>query len=252
MKKALCILLTFALFFGVACVAKASSDVSYRVYAEETTVTDGKVTIPVKIENNGGFMGFAIKVDYDSSILTPVSVSKGSMLSGMLDDSIGKSGANSIKIVYAGSSDVTSDGELFTIEFSSTRSDKNKVEITITSLNEETYDESYNDVVFNCEKIVLIYNNGSTNTSDDSDSTKPSETVVPDDTTKADDSESSTNPDETTKPEETTKVEDDEGDDVKDKLSVRIKKWAAGLAKPFNSIMSVIVAPLVFVISLFE
>ena len=86
MKRFISVILAFVMALTVATNVSAVSD---RVYSEPVVCEKGdRITIPVKIEGNSGFMGFAVIVNYDKEVFTPVSVSKGAMLTGIFNDSI--------------------------------------------------------------------------------------------------------------------------------------------------------------------
>lgn len=212
MKKiaAIFIALTLALAFAIPSFAVETSN---RVYGDEISAKAGEtIKIPVKIENCSGFMGFEINVTYDSNVLTPISAVKGSILTGMMDDSIETSKNSDFKVIYSGSDLINEDGEIIILTFTVKEAVEDKTVISLSAKDNDAFDDKYNDVKLNCESVTVNFNS----------------TENPD------------NPDNPDNPSEG------------DKLSVRIKKWAASLATPFNSIMSIIVAPIVFVVSLFE
>lgn len=183
-----------------------------RIYSEAVNAKAGEtVVIPVKIDGNTGFMGFKITIAYDSGVLTPVSVTKADALSGLLNDSIETSTDSSFSVVYSGTGNCTQNGKIFDVSFKVKENAKNSTELDVAFTQSDTFDEKYEDIVFNCEKITVSF--GGNNP---------------------------TNPEDPENPEENLK------------LSERIRRWAAGLAAPFNTIMSIIVAPVVFIVSLFE
>ena len=215
MKKAATLFLAVALMLCIMLPVFSAS--VNTVSAETVSAKAGEtVSIPVKIEGNNGFMGFGIIVNYDPSILTPESVSKGSILSGMFEDSITTSEPGSFKVIHAGTTLNEENGDLFTLVFRVAENAKS-TQITLEAVKEDTFDENYQDIVLKCEPIPVTIEGG---TSDPTDPTNP---------------DNPTNPSE---PEE-------------EKLSDRIQNWASNLSTPLNSIMGVVVAPIVFVLRLF-
>lgn len=232
-KKLAVILLSLALVLSVALNTFAAS-VPNRVYSDSVSVeSGGQVTIPVKIENNDGFMGFVIIVTYDAEALTPVSVSKGEILAGMFNDSIETATDNSFKVVFSGTGNITADGVLFNIVFKAANDTSGKYDIDLSYSQQDTFNENWNNVVLNCEKIETIVTvNGTTAAPDP---TEPSTTEP----TEQEPSEPSTEP--STEPSDSQKP-----------LSVRMREWVKGLPVPFNFILGIFVIPAAFIVSIFE
>lgn len=116
----------------------------------------GSLSVPVYIENNEGFMGLNIGLSYDDSVLTPVSVSAGSMLSGgMFNDSVGYSEPGFVNVVYFGSGNVTENGTLFTVEFSVTGAGDCSTEIVLSYDEQDTFNESWDSVALECSEIAV-------------------------------------------------------------------------------------------------
>lgn len=240
MKKTAAVILAVAILMSVMFNVFAS-DVTNKIYADTVTVEAGEqITISVKIENNKGFMGFAIIVTYDDDAFTPVSVSKGTMLTGMFNDSIATSTDNSFKVVFTGTGDITSDGVLFNAVFDVSDDASGKYDIELSYSQQDTFKEGWADVIFNCKQAeVVVTVNG---------------TTAPETTVTAPTTEPSTQPDEedTTKPVTEPSTEpSDEPDDGKP-LSVRMREWVNGLPMPFNIILGIFVIPVALVISIFE
>ena len=99
---------------------------------------------------------------------------------------------------------IVSDGQLFTVKFNVSESAFADTAVSLSYSQEDTFDESFNDVILNCENITVSFDGGTI---------EPSEEL---------------------------------------KLSERIQKWAAELPSPWNTIMSILTAPVVFIISIFE
>lgn len=237
MKKTTAILLSvFILVLGTFNVF--ASNVTNRVYADTVTVeSGGQVTVPIKIENNDGFMGFSITVTYDSDVVIPVSVSKGSILNGMFNDSIETSTDNSFKVIYTGTDDIVSDGELFCILFDVSKNASGVCDIELSYSQQDTFKEGWINAVFNCEDSkVIITVDGTTALSPETEPT----THITDST-----NESSSHKEDPTKPQE-------EPDENTKPLSVRMREWVGGLIVPLNIILGIFVYPISYIISIFE
>ena len=235
-KKLAVILLSLVLALSAVYNTFAAS-VPNRVYAGSISVESGeRVTIPVKIENNGGFMGFSIIVTYDAEIFTPVSVSKGEILAGMFNDSIDTATDNSFKVVFTGTGNVTGDGVIFNIVFDVSDEASGKYDISLSYSQQDTFNEKWDNVVLNCEKIETVVTvNGTTAAPAP---TEPS-TTEPSPTGPDSDDPSTTEP--STEPSDGQKP-----------LSVRMREWVKGLPIPLNYLLSIFVIPLALIVSVFE
>lgn len=131
------------------------------VYSENASVNAGEqITVPVMIKDNTGLMGFSILLKYDSTMLEPVSVNGGDILSaGSLQDSIGYSAAGEVTIVWTGSEDMTSDGKLFDIVFKAKETATGVAIVNIAYSQNDTFNELYNDVSLECKHFTVIVNN---------------------------------------------------------------------------------------------
>ena len=210
MKRILALFCCAALVFALRVSGSAAQAVPNRVYATTVMAAAGEtVSIPVCISGNTGFMGFAILVDYDAAVLTPVSAAKSSALSGMFDDSIETAEPGSFKVVYTGVGNVTADGQLFDVVFVVSGDVGGSTTIGLSYSQEDTFDENWHNVVFQCEEITLSFSG-----------------------------------------EPTTPEAPPEEPDEKPKLSERINSRVAQLQAPWSGIVSVLLAPLVFVLRL--
>lgn len=161
-KKHLAILLSMIVIFvstGILAAGAISADVS--VYSPPTDIVAGdNIKIPVYIKNNSGILGFKLIVNYDSDVLTPVSVDLGKVLSGGLQDNItGDSVPGEFNVYWAGSDEFTSDGIMFYINFSTSADAVGKSEIQLSYSQEDTFDVDFNDVKLACSPIELSIEN---------------------------------------------------------------------------------------------
>lgn len=262
MKKITATFFSILIFVLVICNALAYN-VTNRIYADTITAESGEsVTIPIKIQNNKCFMGFAVIVTYDENVFTPVSVSKGSMLSGMFNDSIATSTNNSFKVVYTGTGNITADGTMFNVVFDVAEGVSGKYEILLSYSQQDTFNENWDNVVFACEDIdVILTENGTTATTEATTIiTTEATTQKQEITTQATTFVSSvtkpvnTEPsvDETTRPVTEPSTEPADEPEEGKPLSVRMNEWVNGLPFPLNIILGIFVIPVAFFISLFE
>ena len=241
MKKIICTILSLALL-SVSLVCDFAQDTENHVFAENVNTIPGEyVTVPVCIENNTGFMGFSITVTYPQEDLTPVSVEKGSALSGMFNDSISTATDNSFRVVYTGVSDITADGCLFYITFKVADNAADRVNwIELSYSQADTFKEGWEDVELFCDMFYInVINEQAT-------------TEIP--TTQVEESESTTDVGEVTTAEsDVTETEPTEQpDDESAPLSVRMRNWVNSLVFPLNILLGIFVIPVSFVVSIFE
>lgn len=245
MKKVIALFLSGII--AVSFVLTVFASMPNRVYAESVTAEAGDtVTIPVMIENNEGFMGFAVFVTYDKSVFKPVSVTKGSMISGLFNDSISTSKTNTFKVVCSETSNVTANGVLFSLKFDVLDGASGKQEIRLSYSQQDTFDENWNNVSFACEDIdVVVTQNGTTAPTTVTTTTTSTTEPETEETTKP----STQNPEETTTKPHTTEPEITDPD-VRPKLtSELIREWADALEAPLSWLFKY---PAYFVASIVE
>lgn len=133
------------------------------IYGNTETVSSGEeISIPVYLKNNPGMMGFALTFDYDASVLTPVSVSKGDLITAGLDDNLeGDAVPGRFKAVWYGTENMTDSGILLYLNFTVNSRASGETSIGISYSQEDTFNEDFDDVVLLCEDICLnIANTG--------------------------------------------------------------------------------------------
>lgn len=136
-------------------------------YAADTAVVYGEAVatqpnsiffVPVSIKNNTGIMGFKITVRYDPALLTLPAVTRGTVTeTGMLNDSVGASAEGVIDIVWTSDSAVAKDGTLFTVSFNVDDVKAESTAISISYSQPDTFNEAYEDVVFECKEIPVSF-----------------------------------------------------------------------------------------------
>lgn len=133
------------------------------VYSESISATAGQtVKVPVMIKDNAGIMGWKLTFDYDTDVLTPISVEYGEVISGGLQDNIeGDIVPGSINVYWAGSDNEYYNGIMFYINFAVNESAVGNTQIDISFSQADTFDTDFNDVYLNCEPISLNISNSS-------------------------------------------------------------------------------------------
>lgn len=264
MKNALKRVAAVILVLSFAVTVNAfEQDIINRIYSDSVTVENGKqITIPVKIENNAGFMGFAVFVTYDEAIFTPVSASKGTIVSGLFNDSISTSKTNTFKVVCSETRNVTADGVLFNLNFNVADGISGKYEIELSYSQQDTFNENWSNVVFACEKVEIIVTENGTTVPTTATTTQPITVPTTEPTTQKQETTTQTTTTEpsTSQPsvEETTTTPATEpstepSDESTEKLlSVRMREWVDELPFPLNIILGIIIIPISYIVSIFE
>lgn len=159
-KKFCSLIISVAIIISLFVCTFASETTA--VYSDNITATAGStISVPVKISDNSGFMGFSIVLEFDSSVFTPVSVESGDILSnGSLTDSIGGTlQSNIVKVVYTDSSSVFDNGLLFNIVFNVSDKATGTQLIKLSYNSKDTFDENFNAVTFLCKDFSISVEN---------------------------------------------------------------------------------------------
>ena len=92
----------------LVCAVDSSEQKSNTLYGNMVETFEGeKISIPIMIKNNLGFMGFSVEVSYDEDVLKPTYTESGKILStGMYNDNVEILKSSPIKIVYTNSENV--------------------------------------------------------------------------------------------------------------------------------------------------
>lgn len=132
------------------------------VYSDITDAKAGEIVkVPVYIRDNNGLMGWKLTFDYDTDVLTPISVENGEIINnGYLDNNIdGNMKPGSINVYWAGDDNNADNGIMFYINFAVNEDAVGKTNVDISFSINDTFDVEYNDVYLNCEPIVLNVEN---------------------------------------------------------------------------------------------
>lgn len=127
------------------------------VYSESVQGGQGEeITVPIKLSGNKGVMGFKINIAYDKQYLTPLRVKAGSCLAGVFDHNMDVKETSDFDVMWSGSEEMKEDGVLFEVVFRISDYVRNgSTEIGITYSQEDTFNESYQDVVLDCSSVDI-------------------------------------------------------------------------------------------------
>ncbi|MBQ6467713.1 MAG: hypothetical protein IJJ61_07185 [Clostridia bacterium] len=153
-KKLFACIISLSLLWMVAFPAFAVS--TAHVFANSIQAVPGKtVSIPVKIENNPGLMGFKLTFEYSSKILSSPKVQKGSVTkNGMMNDSITSQTNGSFDVVWSDSSETAENGVLMILQFEvKENASDGKYDIKCTYSQDDTFNEKLESVHLNVSNI---------------------------------------------------------------------------------------------------
>jgi len=127
------------------------------IYCDPIEASAGQeISVPVSIKNNKGICGFEIIITYDANVVTPKSVTPSSSIStGNFNDSIDTMQDNSFSVVWSGSSNITTDSELFVITFDINDGANEDVVIQVSYNQENTINEDIDEIDLNCYDITI-------------------------------------------------------------------------------------------------
>ena len=153
-KKLFACIISLSLLWMIAFPTFAVS--TARVFADSVQAVPGKtVSIPVKIENNPGLMGFKLTFDYSPKTLSKTKVQKGSVTkNGMMNDSITSQTNGSFDVVWSDSSETAENGVLMILQFEvKENASDGKYDIKCTYSQDDTFNEKLESVHLNVSNI---------------------------------------------------------------------------------------------------
>lgn len=148
-------LIVFAIMLSMTTMGAFAATAT--VYGRNCSVAKGEeITIPIFISDNPGIMGLSVRFSFNSKMFEPIEVKRGTLLSsGMLDDSVGADEDGSFKVIWCGTGNINSDGELFDITFKVKNSFSGTQTIQISFESENTFNEKWENVILNCQSVHL-------------------------------------------------------------------------------------------------
>ena len=89
------------------------------IYANSIETNAGEtVSIPIQIKNNTGLAGFSLEFSYNSSLLTPLSITYGDIIQSGLDDNLeGDAVPGKFKVIWYASENLDANGVLMYLNF---------------------------------------------------------------------------------------------------------------------------------------
>lgn len=156
MKKLMSFLLT--IFILLSGTVSALSAPSVTVLADNVLLSkNSETTIPVRIENNLGIMGFKITVEYPVDKIKVTSVSKGDVTKpGNFNTNFGINDGK-FDVLWNNTDEVHDNGTLFFITAEAVSGTAENTEIQLTYSQPDTFNEQYNDVVLDCQNIAVRF-----------------------------------------------------------------------------------------------
>ena len=144
-------------------IAIPASAANAEVYADPIGASGETITVPLFVRDNPGLMGFKLIVKYDSGILQPKTVTRGTVTqSGMIQDSIGTSQDGTLLIVWSDTDAVKADGTLAVLTFQAiTQTD---TALTVSYSQPDTFDGEFNDVSLDCKPVEIRFGSEETGT----------------------------------------------------------------------------------------
>lgn len=156
MKKIISVLLFAAIIFNFNIYSFAAEPVS--VKADDVALLQNQErSIPVKIENNSGIMGFKITVEYPVDKIDVKSVSRGDITSkGNFNTNFGINDGK-FDVLWNNVEEIKNDGTLFLIDVEPASTSNFNSEIKLSYSQSDTFNEEYEDVKFDCRNIAVNF-----------------------------------------------------------------------------------------------
>lgn len=154
-------MISFAVMLVSVCsFVVAYADDSYIVKADDIYAKQGEtVTVPLKLSNNKGLMGFKISIKYPANQLVLTDVSSGSLTAnGLFNTTITDyySVKGKFDVVWSDNAEVKDDGTLFIMTYKvKESSDDGEYNISVTYNQEDTFNEKFEDVKLSCGPIKV-------------------------------------------------------------------------------------------------
>ena len=166
-RKVLSIILTLCMILSCifTCGISVSASTAYTVYSDSNIqATAGQaISVPVRISNNSGLMGYDMSFTYDDKVLTPVSVTRGAIMTdGFFEDDIEgtTSTDTSFRVFWSHAYPSTENGIMFYLNFNVDSKAMGSTAIQIGYDESATFDGDFDDVTLNCSAInIAITNN---------------------------------------------------------------------------------------------
>ena len=145
-----------ALVFCIICTLIFSCRLSFAtqsavIFSESPKATTEKQRIEIFINNNEGIMGFRLHFEYSEDEVEILSASKGAVLTkGTMTDNIGLKDGQ-FDVLWNNTEDIKGDGTLMVLELKLLKLEG--IEIKVSFNQPDTFNESWEDVAFECNNI---------------------------------------------------------------------------------------------------
>lgn len=149
-------------------IPSATSEVAEIYASDVSTSYNDEITVPIYIENNHGIMGYSLEFAYDSALLQPISASCGEAFlsnSVKFGDSIGVNEGKFI-VLWNNTDEIYANGILCTLTFKVLTAEKTDTAVTMKCSQRDTFNEKYEDVIFECKDIAFLLNQSGPDLSD--------------------------------------------------------------------------------------
>lgn len=154
MKKIISIILTVLLVLQCNIIAFAANTAT--VSADKVSLSQEEpMLIPVKIKNNNGIMGFKMTVEYPVDKIDIKSVSRGEITAkGNFNTNFGINDGK-FDVLWNNTDDVSDDGTLFVLSAQAITEISKDTAITLSFSQPDTFNVNYEDVMLDCQDIVI-------------------------------------------------------------------------------------------------
>lgn len=158
LKKVLMALMAFVLLLSNCLTVLAVEKPT--VYSDEVyAALKESFTVPIKLKNNAGLMGFKITVKYPEAQIALKDISSGSLTKkGMFNTTVTDyySVKGSFDVIWSDTQNVSEDGTLFMLTFETLGyADYGKYKIDLTYSADDTFNEKWKAVQLDCQSITI-------------------------------------------------------------------------------------------------
>lgn len=158
LKKVLMALMAFVLLLSNCLTVLAVEKPT--VYSDEVyAALKESFTVPIKLKNNAGLMGFKITVKYPEAQIALKDISSGSLTKkGMFNTTVTDyySVKGGFDVIWSDTQNVSEDGTLFMLTFETLGyADYGKYKIDLTYSSDDTFNEKWKAVQLDCQSITV-------------------------------------------------------------------------------------------------
>lgn len=158
LKKVLMALMAFVLLLSNCLTVLAVEKPT--VYSDEVyAALKESFTVPIKLKNNAGLMGFKITVKYPEAQIALKDISSGSLTNkGMFNTTVTDyySVKGRFNVIWSDTQNVSEDGTLFMLTFETLGyADYGKYKIDLTYSADDTFNEKWKAVQLDCQSITV-------------------------------------------------------------------------------------------------